>query len=296
MKSAEFVLHTPTSVEEAVRILSQVADEDGRIVAGGQTLVPAMALRFARPGHLVDINNVPELARLDVEADALRIGACVRHAAFQRPVTEGPLGALLSQVVRSVAHLPIRNRGTFCGSLANADAASEWCLVAATLGATVLVRSARGERQVAIEDFLLGYMTTALEPDEMIEAVRLPLLPTGARFGFIEFSRRAGDFAQAMALVVLESEGSTIARARVGVGGVEAVARRLAEAEAALAGRIMAEEAFVACADAAAAAVEPVEDDKDGVAYKRDLVRAGVLRALKQAAGEHHQKTREPKQ
>ena len=111
MKSAEFVLHTPTSVEEAVRILSQVADEDGRIVAGGQTLVPAMALRFARPGHLVDINNVPELARLDVEAEALRIGACVRHAAFQRPVTEGPLGALLSQVVRSVAHLPIRNRG-----------------------------------------------------------------------------------------------------------------------------------------------------------------------------------------
>ena len=135
MKSVPFRYHAVQTIDEAVAVLGQVAPEDGRILAGGQSLVPTMAFRLARPAHLVDINAVEDLERLAVDGDELSIGACVRHAAFHRPVADGPLGTLLSEVVRNIAHYPIRQRGTFCGSLAHADPASEWCLVAATLDA-----------------------------------------------------------------------------------------------------------------------------------------------------------------
>ena len=116
-------------------MLAEVAPDDGRVLAGGQSLVPIMAFRLARPAHLVDINGVAALDRLAGQGGKLAIGACVRHAAFHKPVVEGPLGRLLATVVRHIAHHPIRTRGTFCGSLAHADPASEWCLVAATLDA-----------------------------------------------------------------------------------------------------------------------------------------------------------------
>ena len=127
MKPAPFRYHAPKTVEEAVATLAEVAGEDGRVLAGGQSLVPIMAFRLARPAHLVDINGIAALARLAVDGDKLSIGACVRHAAFHKPVVDGPLGRLLSAVVRHIAHYPIRTRGTFCGSLAHADPASEWC-------------------------------------------------------------------------------------------------------------------------------------------------------------------------
>src|SRR5690606_26840636 len=125
-------------------------------IAGGQTLVPAMALRFAQPAYLVDINGIEALRVLKTDGSHLVIGAGVRHAAFHQPVIEGPLGKLLSTVVQHIAHLPIRNRGTFCGSLANADPASEWCLTAVTLDALLSVRSVDGERSIPAKDFFLG--------------------------------------------------------------------------------------------------------------------------------------------
>src|SRR6266446_4552418 len=151
MKPARFRHYAPTTVDEAVALLAQLAPEDGRVLAGGQSLVPTMAFRLARPAHLVDINQVAGLDRLAVANDALAIGACVRHAAFHRPVAAGPLGDLLAFVVRHIAHYPIRTRGTFCGSLAHAGPASEWCLVAATLGAEMAARSARGARIIAAD-------------------------------------------------------------------------------------------------------------------------------------------------
>src|SRR6185503_15034866 len=143
MKPASFVRHVPRTIEEALAILADVAPKDGRVLAGGQSLVPMMAFRVARPAHLVDINEVAGLDRLAVEGGKLAIGACVRHAAFHKAVAKGPLGALLRDVVRHIAHYPIRMRGTFCGSLANADPASEWCLVAATLDAEMVAKSAK---------------------------------------------------------------------------------------------------------------------------------------------------------
>src|SRR3981081_2278207 len=149
MKPAPFRYHAPKTIEEAVATLAEVAGDDGRVLAGGQSLVPIMAFRLARPAHLLDIHGRTALPRLAVDGDKLAIGACVRHAAFHKPVVDGPLGGLLSKVVRHIAHYPIRTRGTFCGSIAHADPASEWCLVAAALAAAKVARSRRGCRVVA---------------------------------------------------------------------------------------------------------------------------------------------------
>jgi carbon-monoxide dehydrogenase medium subunit len=135
VKPAPFTYHRPETLEEAVRLLAEFAPQDGRVLAGGQSLVPMMNLRLARPAFLIDINAVAGLDRLAVEDGLLRIGARVRHAAFDRPLQPGPLTAMLADVARHIGHYPIRIRGTFCGSLANADPAAEWCLVAATLDA-----------------------------------------------------------------------------------------------------------------------------------------------------------------
>jgi carbon-monoxide dehydrogenase medium subunit len=280
MKPAPFVRHVPRTVGEAVAALAEFAPLDGRILAGGQSLVPIMAFRMARPAHLIDINEVEGLDRLRVDGDTLSIGARVRHAAFHRPVVDGPLGQLLSYVVRHIAHYPIRMRGTFCGSLAHADPSSEWCMVAATLGARLVAKSVRGERLIDVSDFLEGIMSTSLKEDELLAEVRLPLLSADTQFGFYEFSRRAGDFAMAAALVTYRIVNGVIVEARVGIGGAEASARRLSEAEALLNGRPPGVEVFRAAAEAAADAIDPLEDIQTTGEYRRDLVRAVTRRAL----------------
>jgi carbon-monoxide dehydrogenase medium subunit len=284
MKPAPFAYHTPTTVDEAVAMLAEVAPEDGRILAGGQSLVPAMAFRLARPGHLVDINGIAELTRLAVDGDALVIGAGVRHAAFHRPVVDGVLGRLLTTVVHHIAHYPIRTRGTFCGSLAHADPSSEWCLTVATLGAEMIAKSTRGTRVIAAGDFFQGLMTTALAEDELLFETRLPLLSEETRFGFYEFSRRAGDYALSASLVTFRLADGVIAEPRVGLGGAEAQPRRMSEAEAILAGQPPGDKVFREAAEAAADVIDPLEDIQADAEYRRDLVRAVVRRALERAA------------
>jgi carbon-monoxide dehydrogenase medium subunit len=284
MKPAAFRYHAPKTTQEAVTLLAEVAKDDGRVLAGGQSLVPTMAFRMARPGHLVDINGVSELARLAVDGDRLVIGAGVRHAAFHRSVVAGPLGGLLSFVVRHIAHYPIRTRGTFCGSIANADPASEWCLTAVVLGAEMTAQRAGGTRTIGAEDFFVGIMTTALAEDELLTQVSLPLYPEDTKFGFYEFSRRAGDYALAMALVSYRITEGVIVEPRVGVGGAEPQPRRIREAEAALAGKAPGVDAFRAAADAAAAAVDAMADNQASAEFRRDLVRTVTRRALERAA------------
>ncbi|HZP78239.1 MAG TPA: FAD binding domain-containing protein [Pseudolabrys sp.] len=284
MKPAPFTRHAPKTIEEAVALLGKLSSEDGRVLAGGQSLVPIMAFRMARPAHLIDINEVAGLDRLAVDGGKLVIGARVRHAAFHKHVTDNPLGKLLSYVVRHIAHYPIRMRGTFCGSVAHADPASEWCLVAATLGAEIVARSTRGERVIAASDFFAGIMSTALAEDELLTEVRLPLLAKDESFGFYEFSRRAGDFAMAAALATYRLEDGKIAGAGIGVGGAEDRPRRIPEAEAALNGRAPGADTFKVAAEAAAVAVEPMEDFQTSADYRRDLTRAVVRRALDRAA------------
>ena len=284
MKPAPFVRHVPKTLDEALRILAEVAPQDGRVLAGGQSLVPIMAFRLAKPAHLVDINEVAGLDKVASDGKMLAIGARVRHAAFHKSVVDNPLGRLLNVVVRHIAHYPIRMRGTFCGSLAHADPASEWCLVAATVDATLVARSTRGERLIAAKDFFTGIMSTALAEDELLAEARLPLLSNDTKFGFNEFNRRAGDFAMAASLVTYRLQGGKIADTRVGVGGAEPSPRRIVEAETALNGKAPGDAVYRAAAEAAAKAIDPLEDHQTDADYRRDLVRAVVRRALEQSA------------
>jgi carbon-monoxide dehydrogenase medium subunit len=284
MKPAPFVRHVPKTLDEALTILSEVGPQDGRVLAGGQSLVPIMAFRLAKPAHLVDINEIAGLDKVTSDGKMLVIGARVRHAAFHKPVAEGPLGQLLAHVVRHIAHYPIRARGTFCGSLAHADPASEWCLVAATLDATMVAKSTRGERMIAAKDYFEGIMSTALADDELLAEARLPILSNDTKFGFNEFNRRAGDFAMAAALVTYRMQGDKIVDARVGVGGAEPCPRRIPEAEATLNGQAPGDKVFRVAAEAASKGIDPLEDHQTNADYRRDLVRAVVRRALEKSA------------
>jgi carbon-monoxide dehydrogenase medium subunit len=284
MKPAPFAYHAPTKLQDALNLLADLAPQDGRILAGGQTLIPTMAFRMARPAHLIDINGIRELEGVSVNNGLLRIGACTRHVFFESDEIPGRLGDLLRKVVRFIAHYPIRQRGTFCGSIANADPSSEWCCVTAALDGIVIAESARGTRRIAAKDFYKALMTTALHDDELITAVELPVLSDGTRTGFCEFSRRAGDFAIAMTLVTYRLEHGFIADAHVGLGGAEAVPRRIADAEEALNGNAPTPELFAAAGAAAAAAIDPIDDSNNPTEYRRALVRTLVVRALASAA------------
>lgn len=279
MKPAAFTYHAPRSLDEALALLTLHGDA-AKVLAGGQSLVPAMNFRLARPAVLIDINRIAALDALTTEDGWLRIGALTRHVAFERPVTDGPLGMLLPQVARCVAHLPIRVRGTFAGSLAHADPAAEWSLVAVTLGAEIVARSSAGERTMLAEDFFRTAFTTALRPDELIVEVRLPLRGDAWRCGFTEFSRRKGDFALAMALAALRVEDDRIVEARIGIGGAEHRPRRIEAAEQLLAGETVRGDLFAGAGALVAAALEPVGDIHGSAAYRRDLAEVMTRRAL----------------
>jgi aerobic carbon-monoxide dehydrogenase medium subunit len=283
MKPAAFAYHAPQSLEQALELLAEHGDE-GKLLAGGQSLVPAMNFRLARPAVLIDINRIAALDFLATEDRLLRIGSLARHVAFEKPLTGGPLRALLPQIARHVAHLPIRMRGTFAGSLAHADPAAEWSLVAVTVGATIVARSTAGERTIAAEDFFRTAFTTALRPDELITEVRLPLPGDDWRCGFVEFSRRKGDFALAMALTAVRVEGERIVEARIGIGGAEHRPRRIEAAERLVAGETVRADLLAEAGVAVAAVVEPVEDIHASAEYRRDLIRVMTRRALEGAA------------
>ncbi len=283
MKPSPFEYHAPRTLDEAVAILGEVAPQDGRILAGGQSLVPTMAYRMAAPAHLVDINRIAGADRIVADDGYLSVGCLVRHAAFEKPVIANPLGRLLSSVCAHIAHYPIRRRGTMCGSLAHADPASEWCLVAATLEAVIEARSVDGTRSIDAGDFFDGIMMTALAENELLASVRLPLLSADERFGFFEFSRRAGDFGLTMVLVTYRLEDGKIVAPRVGLGGVEDRPSRNVAAETVLAGAVPSEALFVAAGEAAASSVEPMEDIHAPARYRRHLVKNGIVSALRQA-------------
>jgi carbon-monoxide dehydrogenase medium subunit len=284
MKPAPFTYHAPKTVTEALTILAEVADDDGRVLAGGQSLVPTMAFRLARPRHLVDINGLRELDYVERQDGKLLIGAGTRHAAFEEPVENGPLGRLLANVVRHIAHHPIRTRGTFCGSIAHADPASEWCTVAAALDAEMVAESAKGTRVIAAKDFFKGIMTTALREDELLTEVRLPILSSDTRAGFAEFSRRAGDYAVAMAVGSYRLKGGTMADMRIAIGGVEATPRRMTEAERTLIGRPPNLGTFQAAAHIAVRGIDPLHDANVTADYRREVARVMVVRALEAAS------------
>ena len=284
MKPAAFEYHAPRTLEEVLALLHEHQDE-AKVLAGGQSLVPAMNFRLARPAVLVDIAHLPGLDGIDQShPDHVTVGARVRHLDLEHNKIGGPLGSLLASTGRWVGHYPIRVRGTFGGSLAHADPAAEWCALACALDAEIHCQSAGGSRVVAASDFFEGWaFTTSLRPDELLVGARLPRLGESSGVGVAEFARRWGDFAIVLAVAALECSGDSIVGARIALGGVAGAPVRARNAEAALSGRPATAETVAAAAAAAADEVDPTGDIHGSAQYRRDLVRAMVTRALGQA-------------
>lgn len=222
MKCAPFEYVRPTTVDDVLAALAE-ADGEGKILAGGQSLVPVMALRMARPAVLVDVNRVEGLAELDRADGSVHVGALVRH----RTLAEQTVHPLLAEAARHIGHTAIRTRGTAGGSIAHADPAAELPVVAVATGATVAIAGASGDRWLAAADLFAGPLMTTLEPDEMITGLDVPV-PT--RWGFAEFARRHGDFAL-VTVVVAEVDDQV----RIAVGGVGPMPLRARAAEGAVA-------------------------------------------------------------
>ena len=280
MKPPPFEYHKPTTILELLELLDAYG-HDARILAGGQSLMPSMNFRLSRPEHVIDINLVEELDQVNVQNDKLVIGALARHATFERPVVDDPLGSLLVTVCQHLAHWPIRVRGTFAGSLAHADPAAEWCLLAVALDADIIIRSSQGERAGKASEFFKGGFQTALTPNEIIVEVHLPLLGENARFGFIEMSRRTGDFALAMVLSVMWlNPQHKIDRAAVAVGGVQSYPLRVPAAEENLLKSTPSKDLFEVTSEIVARNVNPMEDIHGDSEFRRDLARTLTFRSL----------------
>ena len=282
MKAPPFAYARPGTVEEALELLRDAGSE-AKLLAGGQSLVPVLAFRLFRPSHLVDIDAVAGLDGIVERDGELELGALVRHAQLERAELRGA-HRLLALAAHQIGHVPIRMRGTLGGSLAHADPAAELPVAALALDARMVVRSAGGEREIAADKFFLGPFTTALEPDEMIVAVRIPQAASPSSAGFHEFCLRSGDFALASAGVsVAYDEDGAVTRARIVVGGVDAVPRPMQAAEEIVAGAYLDAETIGEAARLAAASCEPLEDGDVDEAGRSDLVAAVVRRALGEA-------------
>ena len=282
MKPSSFVHHAPRSIDEAVTVLAEVG-HDGKVLAGGQSLIPILNMRLAAPAHLVDINRVSGLGGVTVTPDAVRIGALVRHAQLERH--EGARAALplLRQALLHVAHPVIRNRGTTVGSIAHADPSGEMPAVLALLEGQVEVAGSRGARRIAAADFFLGPLESSLAEDEMAVGATFQRLPTGSGTAFFESARRHGDYALAGVAAAVTAVDGIVRRVRLSFVSVTPTPDVLDLTEA-FAGRDVQSVDWTEAAEPARAFVDPDADIHASVAYRRMLVGVLTTRALAQAA------------
>jgi carbon-monoxide dehydrogenase medium subunit len=252
------------------------------VLAGGQSLVPILNFRLARFKFLIDINNVAELSYIVVESGLLRIGALTRYRAIENSAVVADAAPLLALATKSVGHLPIRTRGTIGGSLAHADPAAEYPAVLLALNATIVVRSQRCERLIAAGDFIKGVFETALESDELLTEIRIPVTTRNQRFGFEEFSRRPGDLAIMGVAACVEFDGDRIEHARIVVFGGSDGACRVSAAETALLGSV-GTSGDIERASVAAASAQTQSDVHATAALRTHLATALTRRALSSA-------------
>jgi aerobic carbon-monoxide dehydrogenase medium subunit len=281
MFPAAFEYHRPSSLEEALEMLA--ANPEAKVLAGGQSLIPLMKLRFAAPAHLVDINRVSGLDGLQEADGRLRIGALTRHATLEHSDLLKSRYPVMAQAAPMISDPIVRNLGTIGGSLAHADPAGDWGSVMLAMGATVVVRSPNGERELPIGEFLQDTFTTALEPDEILTEVRVPEPGPRSSGAYLKMERKVGDFATvAVAVAISLSNGSIgsagIALTAVGPKNIEAT-----DAESSLSGVEPSEEAFAEAGRLAAAAADPVSDVRGSADYKRHIVEVFVRRGLAKA-------------
>jgi CO/xanthine dehydrogenase FAD-binding subunit len=285
VKPPPFDYVAPSTLDEVLDVLGQYGDE-AKVIAGGQSLVPMLALRLARPSVLVDLQGVSGLDELRLDDATLAIGTMTRQRAVEQLPGLARRCGMIADAVGLIGHTTIRNRGTVGGSLAHADPAAEWTAVALALDAEFDVTGPAGPRTIAAADFFVTYLTTAIQPDEVLTAVRVPLPDAACGSCFVEIARRHGDFALAGvgALVAVGADG-TIADARLGLIGVADRAVRATGAEAILRGERPDAALFARAAEAVRSAIQPRDDVHATASDRRDL--AGVLtaRALDTAVG-----------
>jgi carbon-monoxide dehydrogenase medium subunit len=276
MKPAPFRYLSPATVEEASSVLAAHGGE-AKILAGGQSLMPMLNFRLARPAALVDVNRIPSLAFVERDDGTLRIGALTRQAELEDSPDVGRAVPLVSKAMRLVGHRATRNRGTLGGAIAHADPAAELPAVLLALSAEVVaVSQARGERVVGTDDLFLGPFTTALEPDEILVEVRLPAQEAEAHSAVVEIARRKGDFALAgiAAAVALDGDGR-FGPSRLAAFGVSPVPVRLRQAEEVLNGQRPDDDVLEAAAEQARLAIDPWDDLHGSAEYRRSVT--GVL-------------------
>jgi CO/xanthine dehydrogenase FAD-binding subunit len=280
MKPPPFEYHDPRTVAETIGLLAQFGDE-AKVLAGGQSLVPLLNFRLARPDRLIDINNVGELDYLSFDDGLLRVGAMLRQSALERASAVAEQVPLLSQAVRFVGHTQIRNRGTVGGSVAHADPAAELPVALTALDARLHIRSERGERVLSPGEFFITHLTTALEPDELLTEIAVPIPSGRAGSAFVEFARRLGDFALggAAVLVRLADEG-LCESAAVALLAAASTPVRAPEAESFLSGRRLDEPTAREAAAIAVERINPTGDIHGGSEYRRGLIQALVRRAV----------------
>lgn len=282
MLPARFEYHCPSTLDEALQLLSQHG-EDAKVLAGGQSLIPVMKLRLAAPAHIVDLNRLPGLDGLAEGDGRLAVGALVRHKTLERSELVRAHYPAMAAAAPLISDPIVRNLGTIGGSLCHADPAGDWGSVMLAVGASVVVRSARGEREIPIAEFLQDTFTTALEPDEILTEIRVPK-PRGPSGGtYVKMERKVGDFATAAVAVHLELSNGTIGRAGLALTAVGPKNIVAAEAEARLAGAEPTEDAFAEAASLAAQAASPVSDLRGSAEYKRHIVEVFVRRGLARA-------------
>jgi carbon-monoxide dehydrogenase medium subunit len=290
VKPAPFVYHAPDTLAAALDLMATL--DNARPLAGGQSLMPMMNFRVATPDHLIDLGRVDGLVGLERVGDRLRIGAMTTQRTLEKSSLVREACPLLAEAIDHVGHQQTRNRGTLGGSLCHMDPGAELPVAAMALGAELVVASARGTRVLAFADFPMGYLTTALEPDEILTRVDLPIAGPREGWAFIEFNRRPADFAIVSVAVRLSlDDGGQIARAAIALGGVRPTPLKALDVETALTGQTP-DMATIARAAAIIGTLDCEGDDLYPADYRRDLcetlTRRALTRAIDRAKGRSH--------
>ena len=283
MKPASFDYFRAEKIDDALMALA--ANSESQVLAGGQSLIAMMNLRLAKPGSLIDINRLTDLDYIRPEGDELAIGALTRHTTAATSTVIAEFCPLMTAAYDHIAHRAVRNRGSVGGNLCHADPSSENPAVAIASGATLVLKSAEGERRVAAEDFFLGLYETAAQQNELLTEIRIPKAPAHQGWSFQDTSTRKGDFALVGIAATLDCPNGTCTDARIVAVGVGERAMRLDAAEAAITGAAMNDIGLTAAAEAARDSVDPPSDFHADSEFRRDLVFSLTKRALSEAHG-----------
>jgi carbon-monoxide dehydrogenase medium subunit len=286
MIPASFEYHAPKSLPEAIGLLAKLgqAGEEAKILSGGQSLLPLLKLRFARPGHLIDINRIPGLDYIKEEGGVLKIGALVRESGLEASPIVRAKYPILVDTAAVIADPLVRNQATVCGNLAHGDPANDHPATMLAIGADVVATGPGGQRTIPVRQLFTAVFTTALNPDEVLTEIRVPVPPPGSGGAYLKLERKVGDFATAGAAAFLVIGGGTIEAAGIGLTNLGPTPIKATDAEQFLKGKKPDDATFAEAARRAAAAASPNVDRRGSVEYKREMARVLTQRALKKAA------------